>query len=417
MKKRLLLVLLIASGFLAWPGTANSFMTIIRLPEPHLNSNVSLEQAIKNLMSVRDFTAKELKIEQIGQLCWSAQGITDPNRGIRTALSPIAIYPMQLNVVLPDGLYVYDSNDHSLIKYVNTDIRPMLYAASFKQQVVRNSPCIFVISGSAKKVEARFRGRGERFICLEAGHIAQNIDLQAVTLGLGSAPVGDFDSKAVAGICKLNENLEPLYLVCVGNPVKKTSLESLSSPGFTPSPAVRRPLDIRTKKVVAVIAARRFNDSEFFGIQETLQIAGVKMDIAAIEIGEIKGLERNKITATMLIKDVRVDDYDAFVFIGGSSTGEYLKDKNLLKLVRQANSREKILAAINITPAIFAYADVVRGKKVASSISQRAKLNLAGAQWQTSPLEIDGNLITASDQDAARRLGSVILQMMREQNE
>jgi SagB-type dehydrogenase family enzyme len=423
MKKRLSFVLLMISGLSVCPETANSFVTIIRLPEPHLNSSVSLEQAIENRRSVRDFTAKELKIEQIGQLCWSAQGITDPNRNLRAAPSAMAIYPMQLNVVLTDGLYIYDSNDHALIKYINTDIRPMLYAASFKQQVVRDSPCIFIISGSAKKIEPKFRGKGERFICLEAGHIAQNIHLQAVTLDLGSVPIGDFDPKAVAKICKLAEDMEPLYLVCVGNPVKKVSLESLSSPGFIQPPAVQRPTDIRTKKIVAVIAARRFNDAEFFGVQETLQIANVKMDIAAMETGEVKGLERNTITATMLIKDIRVDDYDAFVFIGGSGTREYLNNGDLLKLVRQANDRKKILAAINITPSIFAYADIVKGKRVASSISQRARLAQAGAQWQTNSLEIDGNLITAKDpdfaggQDTTRRFGSAVLQMLREQNE
>ena len=417
MKKGLLFVLLMVSGFLAWPRTASSFVTIIRLPEPRFNSSVSLEQAIKNRRSIRDFTDEELKIEQIGQLCWSAQGITDPNGGLRAAPSAMAIYPMQLNVVLPDGLYVYDSNDHGLIKYINMDVRPMLYTASFKQQVIQDSPCIFIISGSAKKVEPQLRGKGERFICLEAGHIAQNIHLQAVTLGLGAVPIGDFDPKAVARICKLAEDLEPLYLVCVGNPVKKVSLESLSSPGVIQTPAVQSPPDIRTKKIVGIIAARRFNDEEFFGIQEALQIAGVKMDIAALEAGEIKGLERNIITATVLIKNIKVDDYDAFVFIGGSNTSNYLNNKDLLNLVRRANDRKKILAAINITPAIFAYADIVKGKKIASSVSQRVKLTQAGAQWQISPLEIDGNLITAADQKDSRRFGSAILQMLREQNE
>jgi SagB-type dehydrogenase family enzyme len=333
----------------------------------------------------------------------------------------MAIYPMQLNVVLPDGLYVYDPNDHGLIKYINTDIRPMLYVASFEQKVVQNSPCIFIISGSAQKIEPKFRSKGERFICLEAGHIAQNIHLQAVTLGLGAVPVGDFDPKAVARICKLTEDMEPLYLVCVGNPAKKVSLESLSSPDFIQTPAVQSLPDIRTKKVVAIIAARRFNDSDFFGVQEAIQIAGVKMDIAALETGEIKGLGNNTITATVPIKDIRVDDYDAFVFIGSSNTSNYLNNKDLLSLVRRANDRKKILAAINITPAIFAYADIVKGKKVASSMSQRIKLTQAGAQWKTSLLEIDGNLITAADatndQNVARRLGSVILQMLRGQNE
>jgi SagB-type dehydrogenase family enzyme len=408
MKKGLLFVLLMVSGLLVCAGTADALMTIIRLPEPRINSAVSLEQAIQNRRSVRDFTDKELKIEQIGQLCWSAQGITDPNRGFS---------PMQLNVVLPDGLYVYDSNEHSLVKYVNTNIRFMLYTASFKQQVVQDAPCIFIISGSAGKIEPKYRGKGDRFITLEAGHIAQNIHLQAVALGLGSVPIGVFDSKAVAAICKLKEGVEPLYMVCVGNPAQKPAIESLLPSASAAAPAVKRPPDIRTKKIICIMTARRFNDREFFGIQEAFQIAGVKMDIAASEIGEIKGLERNTVTSSMLIRNIKVDDYDAFILIGGSNTREYFNDRDLLRLVRQANDKEKILAAINITPAIFAYADIVRDKKVASSISQRARFNQAGAKWQPSPLEIDENLITAVDHTSARRLGSAVIQMLRQQDE
>jgi hypothetical protein len=184
MKKGLLFIVLLFSGLLAQPMTASSFVTIIKMPEPRLNGNISLEQAIGNCQSVQDFTAQELKIEQIGQLCWSAQGIADANGHLRAVPAEMTAYPMQLSVVLPDGMYIYEPNGHGLIKFINVDIRPMLYAAAFKQQIVQDSPCIFIISGSLKNVEAQFRGRGERLISLEAGHIAQNIQLQAVVLGL-----------------------------------------------------------------------------------------------------------------------------------------------------------------------------------------------------------------------------------------
>ncbi len=54
---------------------------------------------------------------------------------------------------------------------------------------------------------------------LEAGHVAENIQLQAVTLGLASVPVGDFEIKNVAKVCELPGDLEPLLIVCVGYPL------------------------------------------------------------------------------------------------------------------------------------------------------------------------------------------------------
>jgi len=424
MKKGLLFILLLVSGLLTQPMTASSFVTIIKMPEPHLNGNISLEQAIGNCQNVQDFTTQKLKIEQIGQLCWSGQGIADTNGHLRAVPSKMTAYPMQLSVVLPDGLYIYEPNGHGLIKFINSDIRPMLYVAAFKQQVVQDSPCIFIISGYVKKTEAQFRGRGERLICLEAGHIAQNIQLQAVVLGLSSTSIGEFDPKTVARICKFAADMEPLYLICVGNPVKKVSIVPVVSPVSPQVPAVGQPVDVRTKKVVIIVASRRFNDIDFFGAQQALQIADVQTGIAGLEIGEIKGLGlgRNTITSTMLIKDVKVDDYDAFVFIGSSGTATFYNDKDLLKLVRQANDKKKILAAIGTAPIIFAYADIVRGKNIASYIAHRAKLTQAGAEWKNSSLEIDGNLITAataSDSEnsaAANRFGTAILQMLRQQD-
>ncbi len=421
MKKTLFFVLLLVSSFLVRPADAAPAVTVIRLPEPDLNSRVSLEQAIKNRRSVRSFTTQELKISQIGQLCWSGQGITDPAKGLRTAPSAGSIYPMQLHVVLPDGLYVYEPNGHELIKQIDGDIRPMLFEASFRQQVVQNPPCIFIISGSVKKVEAKYRNKGEKFICLEAGHIAQNIQLQAVALGLGSVPIGGFDAKSVARICKFTEDIEPLYLICTGIPTQKVVLEAVLPSGL--SQAVRPSAAVRAKRVAIVVLEKYFDNDEFFGTQEAFQIAGIQTDIASLTTGEIKSLEgRSTITATMLIKDIRVDDYDAFVFVRGQSAigyggKKYQDNKDVSYLVQAANERKKVLAAIDTAPGIFAYAGIVKGKNVASSPLQQMELVKAGAKWQRDDLILDGNLITASGPDAARRFGAAIVHMLRQQGE
>jgi SagB-type dehydrogenase family enzyme len=395
---------------------AASDTTIIKLSEPDLNGRISLEQAIKNRRSIRQFTVKPLKMNQIAQLCWSAQGITDEEEGLRAAPSAGAIYPIQLYVVLPDGLYLYYPADHTLEKQINSDIRPMLYAASFRQQVVQDSACIFIISASTKKIEAKYRGRGERFTCLEAGHIAQNIHLQAVTLGLGSVPIGDFAPKSVAAICKFPEELEPLYLICTGNPVKKPHLDPAISGDSIVIPPIKRPVNIRSKRAVIIVANKYFDNLEYFNVEETFQIAGLVPDIASSVTGEIKGAARETVTATILARDIKVDDYDAFVFIGGSGAKEYFNDNNILNLVRQANEKKKILAAIGIAPGILARADVVRSKKVASFPSQRRYLLDAGADWQRTELEVDDNIITASGYNSARRFGAAVLTALRQQD-
>ena len=424
MKKVFFILLLVSNILLAQPAAVAPVVTTIKLPEPDLNGKISLEQAIKNRRSIRQFTAEPLKINQIGQLCWSAQGVTDPNRGLRAAPSAGALYPIQLYVVLPDGLYLYSPQSHSLEKQINGDIRPMLSTTAFGQKVVQDSPCTFIIAGSVRKLEAKYRGRGEKFIYLEAGHIAQNIHLQAVTLGLGSVPLGAFDPKSAAGICKLPEDLEVFYLVPVGIPLVKPALEPAVAAAPASGPAVRPADDIRTKQVVIIVPSKYFNDDEFFSVQVILQTAEVQPVVASSVIGEIKGIGRNVITADMLIKDIKVDDYDAFIFIGGPGMREYLYDKDSVNLVRQANEKNKILAAINNAPAIFVEAGIVSGRTVTSFTAQRKKFVDAGAKWKNTSLEVDGNIITAGGPDDAQisaggisvvqRFGTAILLMLRQ---
>ncbi|MHC4602622.1 MAG: SagB/ThcOx family dehydrogenase, partial [Planctomycetota bacterium] len=190
-------------------------LKIIQLTEPKLTGPVSFEEALAKRRSVRQFTNQPLKFTQIGQLAWAGQGITEPQKGLRTAPSAGAIYPIELYFATPDGLFIYRPQQHSLEETFNQDVRGKLGA-------VTNAPCDIIVAGSVRKLTAKFRKDAKRYMLLEAGHVAQNIQLQAVCLGLGSVTVGGFDIRSVSRVCKLPKNLEPLYVICVGYPAGQT---------------------------------------------------------------------------------------------------------------------------------------------------------------------------------------------------
>lgn len=54
---------------------------------------------------------------------------------------------------------------------------------------------------------------------MEAGHVGQNISLQAVALGLATAIVGAFKDEEIRNVLNIKEQCEPLYIIPVGEPV------------------------------------------------------------------------------------------------------------------------------------------------------------------------------------------------------
>jgi SagB-type dehydrogenase family enzyme len=99
------------------------------------------------------------------------------------------------------------------------DARTALYEASLEQAAVRQAPAVFIVSAVYERTEAKYGpARSPRYVHLEAGHAAQNLLLQAVTLGLGAVPIGAFDDTEVQRILGIPSDHEPLYLIPVGSP-------------------------------------------------------------------------------------------------------------------------------------------------------------------------------------------------------
>jgi len=80
-----IILLSIITGIISMPsGKAQE--RSFNLPSPELDSETSIEKALSQRRSVRDFADQTLDNKQISQLLWSAQGIT-ADWGGRTAPS------------------------------------------------------------------------------------------------------------------------------------------------------------------------------------------------------------------------------------------------------------------------------------------------------------------------------------------
>lgn len=189
--------------------------SIIDLPAPSLKGKISLEEAIKNRQSIRDFAAHPLTLQELSQLLWALQGKTR-DWGARATPSAGALFPLEVYVALQEGVFQYSSANHRLIRCLETDVHHQLAYAALGQDSVAKAPAVFVITAVYERTSKKYGNRAERYVKMEAGHAAQNLLLQATALGLGAVPIGAFHDEKVKQVLHLPVNHDPLYLIPVG---------------------------------------------------------------------------------------------------------------------------------------------------------------------------------------------------------
>ena len=162
----IIVIMLMGLWYFILPMEVNSAMgseNVISLPEPKLKGAMSLEEAIQRRRSKRSYLSQELTLEEISQLLWSVQGITDERRGFRAAPSAGALYPLEIYLVKADGLYLYLPDGHRIKRLSEKDLRRPLAEVAFWQEYIAQAPIDIVICAVYKRVTSKYRKRGIRY--------------------------------------------------------------------------------------------------------------------------------------------------------------------------------------------------------------------------------------------------------------
>ncbi|MDM8544059.1 SagB/ThcOx family dehydrogenase [Desulfococcaceae bacterium HSG9] len=197
---------------------------VMKLPPVTMEGMISVEQAIKQRRTVRSYKPKMLHLEQLTKLLWSAQGVTDESRFKRAVPSAGALYPMDIYTVagqdsveqINAGVYHYESKKHLLTQVTAQDLRDEVAKAALFQTWMAEAPLNFVITAEYSRVTSKYGKRGVRYARIEAGHIGQNLFLQAEALGLKAGIVGAFHDKKLIDVMKIPRTHEPLLIMPVG---------------------------------------------------------------------------------------------------------------------------------------------------------------------------------------------------------
>lgn len=190
-------------------------VSVIELPEVIGESDISVEEALINRRSYHEYEGSSITLQELGQVLWSGQGITD-DHGSRTAPSARRVYPSRLYVFvhnvdeLNPGIYEYVPEDHVLGL-----IREGDYRSNWEEVTPQTQPqtASAVILQTADMSDEGFR----KLALQESGHIGQNMYLQAESLGLGMTVMGGFDADLASDLLGLDEFEEVVYLIPIGN--------------------------------------------------------------------------------------------------------------------------------------------------------------------------------------------------------
>lgn len=193
----------------------------IKLPQPMYTSKTSVEKALQERRSIRDYQKLPITLSELSQLLWAAQGISGSG-GRRTAPSAGALYPLEVYAVIGNvtglsaGIYLYNPHKHELAGIAAGDSRAALCKAALGQTPVKNAAAVLVFSAVYERTTIKYGERGIRYVHMEAGHAAQNVYLQAVSLDLGTVVIGAFHDEQVRTVLRLSGQEQPLYIMPVG---------------------------------------------------------------------------------------------------------------------------------------------------------------------------------------------------------
>ena len=220
----------LGGGYLDWPGRPEPTKRYpgaprFKLDPPQREGGLPLWEAIGRRRSVREYKNIPLTRSELSRLIWAGQGVTKKISGyeLRAAPSAGALYPVETYLFIQNvdgfesGIYHYSIKEHELELVRQGDFRSALAEAALDQDFLAEAAVVFAWTAVFGRSKWKYRERAYRYVYLDAGHIAQNVALAAVALGLGSCQVAalyDNEVNALLGVDGVEESI--LYLTSIG---------------------------------------------------------------------------------------------------------------------------------------------------------------------------------------------------------
>jgi protease I len=149
-------------------------------------------------------------------------------------------------------------------------------------------------------------------------------------------------------------------------------------------------------KRIAILAENNYQEMELWVPYYRLKEEGAEVKI--VGAGGAKSYTSKlgyPVNVDVQADAVSAADFDAVVVPGGYAPDIMRRHEAMVRLVREATQKGKVVAAICHAGWMLASAGVIKGKRVTSFFSIKDDMINAGAKWVDEEVVIDGNLITS----------------------
>jgi len=192
---------------------------VVKLPDPEKDLDFPLMEALERRRSIRKWKNLPLSERELSNLLWAACGITREKYGKvkckRTAPSACNSQEIRVYVIAEEGVFLYDEENHQLIKTVARDIRKEIGT----QKMMKSAPLGLVFAADLSRMKSPFLRNKEakRFSAwVDTGYVSQNVYLYCAAAGLGTVVLSLVDRDKLHTLMKLKEEEKIVLTQAVG---------------------------------------------------------------------------------------------------------------------------------------------------------------------------------------------------------
>ncbi|MBN2306376.1 DJ-1/PfpI family protein [Candidatus Peregrinibacteria bacterium] len=160
-------------------------------------------------------------------------------------------------------------------------------------------------------------------------------------------------------------------------------------------------------KILSIVAPEMFQEIEYRDSKMALEQKGHEVFMAS-SASNPTDKQGQAYQADVLLSEVRQEDYDAIMFIGGPGSQFYYDDPTCHKLARDFFKADKPVAAICAAPVILGQAGLLKGVKSTCWSGESRALLKVGAVYTGKHVEKDGQIITGDGPGSAYDFGIAI---------